>query len=132
MRTKAALAVKRDRGERIGTIPYGLRLAADGRHHEPRRCHGACLGCLRLEESPEEQSTVAKARELRDRGVTLRGIASMLDLEGFKTRVGTAFTHVQVSKMLGRVPISKPAEPEPEPQKAPAKLSESFEAWRSR
>lgn len=116
-RTKAALAVKKARGERVGTIPYGFRTAEGG---------------ARLEESPEEQRTIAKARELRDRGVTLRGIASMLDLEGFKTRAGTAFTHVQVSKMLGRVPAPKPAEPEPEPQRVSAKLSESFDAWRGR
>src|SRR5690606_20526464 len=30
-RTKAALAVKKARGERVGSIPYGKRLGSDGR-----------------------------------------------------------------------------------------------------
>ena len=35
-RTRAALAVKRTRGERIGGIPYGFKLAGDGVHLVPR------------------------------------------------------------------------------------------------
>jgi DNA invertase Pin-like site-specific DNA recombinase len=104
-RTKAALEVKRERGERIGTIPYGWELKRDGAHHTTsqgvRTCSEACAGCLRIVESPRERATIARARELQARGLTLRGIASFLDLEGFKTRKGTAFTHVQVMKMLG-------------------------------
>jgi DNA invertase Pin-like site-specific DNA recombinase len=107
-RTKAALAVKKARGERIGTIPYGYRLACDGRHVEPKHCGDTCIGCLMLEEDEHEQAVIQRARELRDRGVTLRGIASLLDLDDLKTRRGTAFTHVQVSKMLGRAPTPKP------------------------
>jgi DNA invertase Pin-like site-specific DNA recombinase len=127
-RTKAALAVKRDRGERIGTIPYGSRLAGNGRHHEPRRCADGCLGCLCLEECPDEQKTIAAAHELRARGVTLRGIASMLDLEGFKTRRGTPFTHVQVCKMLGIAPTKTPAVPSPEQTSPVEELEEAPEA----
>jgi hypothetical protein len=72
-------------------IPYGFRLAADGS----------------LEEAADEQAVIARVRELNERGLPLRGIASMLDLEGFKTRRGTAFTHIQVSNMLGRTPTPR-------------------------
>jgi hypothetical protein len=71
--------------------PYGFRAGADGS----------------LEEAPDEQAVIARVRELDERGLPLRGIASMLDLEGFKTRRGTAFTHIQVSNMLGRTPTPK-------------------------
>jgi hypothetical protein len=79
-----------DDGEDMN-IPYGFRLAADGS----------------LEEAADEQAVIARVRELNERGLPLRGIASMLDLEGFKTRRGTAFTHIQVSNMLGRTPTPK-------------------------
>jgi DNA invertase Pin-like site-specific DNA recombinase len=103
-RTKAALAAKRARGERFGTIPYGKKLAPDGQHQAPRRCSPKCAGCLRLEDEPYEQRVIEAARAMRERGITLRGIASLLDVEGYKTRTGTAFTHIQVGKMLGWAP----------------------------
>lgn len=115
-RTKAALAVKRARGERIGNIPYGWRLAPDGDHHAPRTCPPDCSGCLRIARCPDEQVIIGAARALRARGVTLRGIASLLDLEGFKTRHGTEFTHMQVTKMLN--------EPAPAVNKAAAPPSD--------
>jgi DNA invertase Pin-like site-specific DNA recombinase len=79
-RTKAALAVKRARGERVGTIPYGYRLAADGRH---------------VEEHPEEQATVVRAREIRAQDASLRAVGRQLLEEGHRPRSGGAF-HVQV------------------------------------
>lgn len=88
-RTKAALDVKRDRGECVGTVPYGFRVGSDRKT---------------LEEDPKEQATIQRAREIRDRGITLRGVAHILDLEGHKSRRGTPFRHTQVTKMLGMVP----------------------------
>jgi DNA invertase Pin-like site-specific DNA recombinase len=49
-RTRAALGVKRARGERIGGVPYGFELALDGVH---------------LVAVEAEQRTIARARELR-------------------------------------------------------------------
>ena len=111
-RTKAALAVKKGRGERVGTLPYGFRTGVDGKT---------------LEENPDEQKVIVAARALRARGITLRGIASMLDLDGFKTRAGTAFTHVQVNKMIGRMPRPKEAPPLP----TKTATAEGFNAWRN-
>ena len=83
-RTKAALAVKRAKGERVGTIPYGYRLAADGKH---------------VEEDSEEQATIARARALRADGLSLRAIGRTLLGEGHHPRTARAW-HVQV---LGRL-----------------------------
>lgn len=63
-RTKAALAVKRARGERVGEIPYGYSIAADGR---------------RLAENPAEQRVLALIRELRAAGLSLRAVTERLN-----------------------------------------------------
>jgi len=89
-RTRAALAVKRERGERVGTIPYGYRLAVDGKH---------------LEKCPDEQAVVMRARELREDGLSLRGIGRALLAEGRKPRNARNW-HVQV---LGRLVAQPPA-----------------------
>ena len=71
-RTKAALAVKRSRRERISREPpYGWRLTADGRHIEPE---------------PREQTTVALAQKLRRAGMSLRGIGNRLAQRGYTPR----------------------------------------------
>lgn len=72
-RTRAALAVKKGRGERVGSIPYGSRLAADGRN---------------LEADPAELRAVALVRELRAEGMALRAIASRLEAAGCVPRGG--------------------------------------------
>lgn len=79
-RTRAALAVKRDRGERVGTIPYGYRLATDGKH---------------VEEDPAEQAVVVRVCELRADGNSLRAIGRTLLAEGHRPRRGRNW-HVQV------------------------------------
>ena len=71
-RTKAALAVKRSRRERIShQPPYGWRLSADGLHIEPE---------------PREQATVALARRLRRSGMSLRRIGNRLAQRGYTPR----------------------------------------------
>lgn len=57
-RTKAALAAKKARGERAGTVPYGYRASDDGR----------------LIEDASELAVVRKVRELRSSGLSLRCI----------------------------------------------------------
>jgi len=78
-RTRAALAVKRSRGERTGDIPYGFQLAADGVHLEPL---------------PTEQAVVASVRDARVAGMSLRGIREHLAAEGFTPRSGGRW-HIQ-------------------------------------
>ena len=89
-RTKAALAVKKAKGERVGGIPYGHRLAADSVH---------------IEQDPEEQATIGRARELRDAGASLRAVGRTLLAEGRSPRRGKAW-HVQALSRL--LPGPKP------------------------
>ncbi|MEZ6009754.1 MAG: recombinase family protein [Planctomycetota bacterium] len=77
-RTRAALAVKKARGERVGGIPYGYR------------DEGGVLA-----EEHEEQAVIARARELRAEGLSLRAIGRQLHAEGRLPRSGGAW-HVQV------------------------------------
>jgi DNA invertase Pin-like site-specific DNA recombinase len=71
-RTKAALAVKRSRRERINRQPpYGWRLSSDGNHIEPE---------------PREQAAVALAQKLRRSGMSLRRIGNRLAQRGYTPR----------------------------------------------
>lgn len=86
-RTRAALAVKRTRGERTGEVPYGWRLSSDGVH---------------LEEHPEEARAVALVRELRAAGVSIRAIAARLEEAQAPAR-GSRWHPTTVARLLERV-----------------------------
>ena len=68
-RTRAALAVKRTRGERIGGIPYGYELTADGVH---------------LAENAADRSVVLDVDEVAvfNRALTLRDTWAKLQKQG--------------------------------------------------
>jgi len=74
-RTRAALAVKKARGERIGSVPYGWKLAADKRHLEP---------------DAGEQEIIKAARELQEEGLTLRAVGKELAARGMFPRSGSS------------------------------------------
>ena len=76
-RTKAALAVKKARGESTGTPPYGWRIGADGKTLVP---HDA------------EQETVRRLRALREQGWAYRQIRTEGARRGWTSRAGKAFT----------------------------------------
>jgi site-specific DNA recombinase len=84
-RTRDALRHKRNQGQRVGTIPFGSRLADDGEHLEP---------------DPGEQAAVAEIRRLRREGTTLRGIAAALNHRGQRTRRGTPWRLESVVRVL--------------------------------
>jgi DNA invertase Pin-like site-specific DNA recombinase len=84
-RTRDAMHHKRANGERVGTVPFGYRVAADGCHLEPE---------------PAEQSILSRIRELKAAGFTTRRIAAELNREGCTTRRGTAWRHEYVVKAL--------------------------------
>jgi site-specific DNA recombinase len=85
-RTSAAMELKASRGEFTGgEVPYGYRLGRDGVH---------------LEKVADEQRVLAKARELRAAGLSLRATASALDRLGFKSRIGKVFAAAQVARMV--------------------------------
>jgi DNA invertase Pin-like site-specific DNA recombinase len=85
-RTSAAMELKASRGEFTGgEAPYGFRIGRDGVH---------------LEEIAAEQRVLAKARELRAAGLSLRATAAALARLGFKSRVGKVFAAAQVARMV--------------------------------
>lgn len=85
-RTKAALKAKRARGERFsGRVPFGYRLAADGRQIEPEAA---------------EQAILAVVRDCRQAGFSQRAIADELNRQGFSTRSGVRWQHQYVANVL--------------------------------
>ena len=87
-RTRDALRHKRSNGERTGNVPYGFRLAADGKHVEP---------------DSAEQAAVLAIHSLRAEGHSLRGIATTLNSHGHRTRRGTAWKLESVNRVVKRV-----------------------------
>lgn len=83
--TRAALAAKKARGERTGEVPFGSRVAADGRT---------------LEADAGEAAVVDAVRELRAAGRTLRAVVTELDRRGFRSRAGKPLTLTQVARIL--------------------------------
>src|SRR6202040_690405 len=84
-RTRDAMRHKRSQGERVGNIAFGCRLAGDGQH---------------LEQDPAEQAALAEIRLLRNRGLTLRGIAASLNHRSYRTRRGTPWRLESVARVL--------------------------------
>lgn len=82
-RTKAALQAKKSRGERVGHIPFGSKLAADGKHLEP---------------CDYEQTVLSEISTLKASGLSLREIAQDLNRKGFVNR-GGRWNHVSVSRI---------------------------------
>jgi len=85
-RTKAALRVKRERGERVGQVPFGYRVADDGRA---------------LVEDADEQRAVARVRELRSAGLTVAEVAERLASEGHRPR-GARWHATSVARIARR------------------------------
>jgi DNA invertase Pin-like site-specific DNA recombinase len=86
-RTRAALAAKSAKGERVGGVPYGLRVAEDGVH---------------LVEDEAEQAVLRVVRELRASGLTLRAIVAELAACSLVSRTRRPFALTQVANMLAK------------------------------
>ena len=85
-RTRAALAAKRRRGERVsGALPYGYSLDMDGR---------------RLVPLVAEQAVVEAARGLRADGHSYQAIAEALNGRGLTTRAGSRWRWQYISNLV--------------------------------
>ena len=82
-RTQVALRHKKGKGERVGHVPYGFRVAENGRL---------------LVEDPEEQSILREIHALRDEGLSLRQIAAELNDRGILNR-GGKWNHMNVKRV---------------------------------
>jgi len=85
-RTKDALKAKRERGEKTGgDVPFGYD-EKDGK----------------LIPNEKEQRIIELIKRLRDKGYGLKRIAKYLNENGFRTKKGKSFTHIQVRRILAR------------------------------
>lgn len=84
MRTKAALAAKKKRGERVGQVPYGSQMRGDG--------------CL-LEPSAAEQAVILEIQDLRRAGLAIHAIVARLNAAGRPAR-GKRWHPTTVSRIL--------------------------------
>lgn len=94
-RTRDAMSHKRSNGQRVGTVPYGYRLAPDG---------------VLLEVEPVEQAIAQHARTLKASGLSLRAIAAELNRQGLTTRRGTPWRFQYVAQVIraGETPGKPP------------------------
>jgi site-specific DNA recombinase len=87
-RIRAALGVKKRRGEKTGAAPFGWKVGSDGKTLEPDEAeHSVVLRVVQLREEfhqPERQ------------------IAAQLKLEGFVSRSGLPLSQVQIHRVLAR------------------------------
>ena len=83
-RTRAALQAKRARGERAGEVPYGYGVDSAGR----------LLPC------EVEQVVIARVRELRTAGLSLRAIARECRSAGLVSRVGRPLGKTQIERIV--------------------------------
>ena len=90
-RTKAALAAKKLRGDKLGT-PKNLTAEARAKGRQAHSRNAA--------NNPNTITAKGYAQLLRNGGATLRAMAQTLNAEGFKTPRGGQFTAVQVMRLL--------------------------------
>lgn len=84
MRTRYALARKRERGERIGGRPRYGWMVVNGE----------------LVPEPREREAISRAKALHEKGYSSREIIKALAAEGYQTRKGTTFSQTQIIKFL--------------------------------
>lgn len=87
-RTVCAMAHKQSKGERVGKVPYGFDLAADG---------------VQLVPNATEQRVLELIAQLRNDGYTLRAVAAELNRRGIVTKEGKSeWTHSTIQRLTQR------------------------------
>jgi hypothetical protein len=92
--TRAALAAKIARRERVGSVRFGDDLAADGR---------------RVGANDAERSAIARMAAWRASGASYREICRRLDAEGVATKEGGSWRPATVRRILLRTAAPAPA-----------------------
>lgn len=85
VRTRAAVAIKRQRGEMTGRCPWGYHLAANGKSLEP---------------DPHEQNILEVVRHMRTGGRKIREIVDALAEMGVRGRNGKPIGSTRVFEMI--------------------------------
>jgi len=87
-RTCAAMSYKKSKGQRVGTVPFGYDLAADG---------------VTLVDNADQLRAIELIHNLKDSGYSLRAIAEALDAAGIVTANGKgSWKHTTVKSILSR------------------------------
>ena len=86
-RTSTAMKFKAAKGERVGKVPFGFDLSADG---------------VTLVPNESEQRALTLIRELRAMGESLRKIAAELERQQIPTKEGKPWTHSTVQRIVSR------------------------------
>jgi DNA invertase Pin-like site-specific DNA recombinase len=108
-RTRGAVALKRSRGERLGQVPYGARLAEDGRT---------------LAADDDELRTLELIRRLHAEGRSLRAIAAALTGSAVPTKNGRpSWSHTTIGRILKRKTPHEAAQPDAGHEPAHPELS---------
>ncbi len=87
-RTKAAMQAKKRKNERVGHIPFGLRLSEDGVH---------------LEEFPQENSILVQIQELKERCLSTRKIAEEMNKRQAFNRGGSRWNHASIHRVMTKI-----------------------------
>jgi len=99
-RTRAALEIKKQRGELTGSVPIGFRAVPSGRVRTLK--DGTSKAVMAIVTDEPEQQAIAMARELGAQGKSLREIGQALAQAGFTSRKAKVFAPAQVARMLAR------------------------------
>lgn len=91
-RTKAKLASKKSRGERVGTVPFGYDLADDK---------------VKLIPNPKEQEYISLMCELFEEGSSYQDITDHLNQLGYRNREGNPFQKMSVYRILRRLETTR-------------------------
>lgn len=86
-RTTTAMSHKRAQGERVGEIPFGFQLAADG---------------VSLVQCDREQSVIQTIHSLRGQGLSLRAIAAELESAGVAAKRAKQWNAMTIRNILNR------------------------------
>jgi len=98
-RTKAALQAAKDRGTLLGAANVGSRNLTDAARRTGAAAAGAVVHAKAVEFYSDVMPVVAA---LKAEGRSMREIAAALTEQGFPTRHGAAWNHVQVKRLLDR------------------------------
>ena len=87
-RTRRAMQAKKARGERVGHIPFGYRLAEDGIH---------------IEKDDHEQSIIRQIKELMEIGLSTRKIADEMNRRGAFNRGEFKWNHASIHRAMMKI-----------------------------
>jgi len=98
-RTTEGMASLKGRGMQCGSIPYGYQR---GEGRDKLLSDGKKKTVYPLVENAAEQEVISIARNLRESGISIRGIAQELNQRGIATRTNGSWQKTQIARMLER------------------------------